>query len=124
MSFFEARRRPRNVGGGGRALIAPDDWRRPAIKWGVGGAQALLLLGLLVVGLGPLLWLAKSAISPTADTISRPMALFPHGTAWSNLHEAWSEVHVGRYFWNTVVLAIGSWFVQILVATTGGFAPV
>jgi multiple sugar transport system permease protein len=31
-------------------------------------------------------------------------------------------VHVGRYFWNTVVLAFGSWLVQIVVATTGGFA--
>lgn len=122
MSFFEGRRRARSVDSGGAALIAPDEWRRPGIKWGVGGAQALLLVGLLVVGLGPLLWLAKSAITPTADTISHPMTLFPNGTAWSNLHEAWSTVNVGRYFWNTVVLAIGSWFVQVLVATTAGFA--
>jgi multiple sugar transport system permease protein len=122
MSFFEARRRTRKVEAGGQALIAPDEWRRPAIKWGVGGAQALLLIGLVVVGLGPLLWLAKSAITPTVDTISEPMALFPHGTAWSNLQVAWSEVDVGRYFWNTVVLAIGSWLVQVLVATTAGFA--
>lgn len=86
------------------------------------GRPALLLVGLIIVGLGPLLWLAKSAITPTNDTITSPMALFPHGTAWSNLHEAWTTVHVGRYFWNTVVLAIGSWFVQIVVATTGGFA--
>jgi len=31
-------------------------------------------------------------------------------------------VHVGRYFWNTGVLAIGSWFIQVFVATTAGFA--
>ncbi len=31
-------------------------------------------------------------------------------------------MHVDRYFWNTVVLAFGSWLVQIVVATTGGFA--
>jgi multiple sugar transport system permease protein len=29
---------------------------------------------------------------------------------------------VGRYFWNTVLLATGSWFTQIVVATTAGFA--
>jgi multiple sugar transport system permease protein len=56
------------------------------------------------------------------DTISHPISLFPHGAAWSNLREAWSNVDVGRYFWNTVVLAIGSWSSQILVATTAGFA--
>ena len=50
------------------------------------------------------------------------MSLFPHGTAWSNLRDAWSHVHVGRYFWNTIVLAIGSWLSQLLVATTAGFA--
>jgi multiple sugar transport system permease protein len=104
-----------------RGLISPAEWRRPRVRWGVGGAQVLLLVGLLVIGLGPVLWLAKSAITPTIDTISNPMSLFPHGAAWSNLSKAWSDVHVGRYFWNTVALALGSWLTQILVATTGGF---
>ena len=122
MIFLGGRRRSRTADTAGRALISPDEWRRPAVRWGFGGAQALLLVGLVVVGLGPLLWLAKSAITPTADTLSHPMALFPNGTAWSNLREAWSTVEVGRYFWNTVVLAIGSWAVQIFVATTAGFA--
>ena len=50
------------------------------------------------------------------------MALLRNGSAWSNLSDAWSTVQVGRYFCNTVVLAIGSWFVQLVVATTGGYA--
>jgi multiple sugar transport system permease protein len=104
------------------SLISPVDWRRPGVRWGLGSAQVLLFLALVVVGLGPLLWLAKSAITPTADTISNPMSLFPNGTAWSNLSSAWSDVDVGRYFWNTVVLATGSWLAQIIVAATGGYA--
>jgi len=107
---------------GRAALISQAEWHRRSVRWSAGGAQALLLIGLVVFGLGPLLWLAKSAISPTLDTITHPMALFPHGAAWSNLREAWSNVHVGRYFWNTVVLAFGSWMSQLVVATTGGFA--
>jgi multiple sugar transport system permease protein len=103
-------------------LISHSEWERPAVRVGVGGAQALLLVGLVVVGLGPILWLAKSAITPTIDTITHPMSVFPHGAAWSNLHEAWSTVHVGRYFWNTIVIALGSWASQLVVATTGGFA--
>jgi multiple sugar transport system permease protein len=104
------------------ALISESEWRRPSIRFGMGGAQVLLLVGLVVIGLGPILWLAKSAITPTNDTITHPMALFSHGAAWSNLRDAWVNVDVGRYFWNTVVLAFGSWMVQLLVATTGGFA--
>lgn len=121
MISFGLRRRPRAESGEG-ALLSSSDWKRPGIRWGFGGAQALLLVLLVVAGLGPILWLAKSAITPTNDTLAHPMALFRHGFAWGNLSEAWSTVDVGRYFWNTVVLAFGSWLTQIVVAATAGFA--
>ncbi len=103
-------------------LITSHDRRRRRVRWGLGSLEGLLLIGLLVFGLGPILWLAKAAITPTNDTLTHPLGLFPNGFAWGNLEEAWSSVHVGRYFWNSVVLAFGSWLVQIVVATTGGFA--
>ncbi len=102
-------------------IVSYHEWDKPSVRYGVRSLQLLLLLGLVVFGLGPILWLAKSAITPTNDTITHPIALFPHGVAWSNLREAWSTVHVGRYFWNTVVLAFGSWLTQLVVATTGGY---
>ena len=102
-------------------LFSEIDRRRPEVKWGLGALHALLLVWLIVIGLGPLLWLTKSAITPTIDTLARPMAIFPHDTAWSNLREAWSDVNVGRYFWNTIVIAFGSWAAQIVVATTAGY---
>lgn len=104
------------------SIITIADWRRPSVRVCVGVAHALLLVVLVVVGLGPILWLAKSAITPTNDTITHPMGLFTHGAAWSNLREAWVNVNVGRYFWNTIVVAAGSWLCQIVVATTGGYA--
>jgi multiple sugar transport system permease protein len=109
-------------GEGGSGIISPAEWRKPSIRFTLTALQWLLLLGLIVIGLGPIVWLAKSAITPTLDTIIHPVSLFPHGAAWSNLREAWSTVHVGLYFWNTVVIAFGYWAAQIIVATTGGFA--
>lgn len=109
-------------GEGGTGLISTAEWHKRSVRWGIGTLQALLLLALLLGGLGPILWLAKGAITPTLDTITYPMKVFPHGTAWSNLKEAWTTVHVGLYFWNTVVIAFGSWASQLIVATTGGFA--
>ena len=106
----------------GQALVSPAEWRQRRVRWSFGAGQALLLVGLIVLGLGPLLWLAKSAVTPTNDTITHPMALFPHGFAWDNLRVAWSQVHVGRYFWNTIAIALGSWFTQLVVATTAGYA--
>jgi multiple sugar transport system permease protein len=113
-------RRPRESDGVG--LVSHTDWQRPGVRWGLGTAQALLLVGLLVIGLGPILWLAKSAITPTQDTISNPIALFPHGFAWSNISQAWTNVDVGIYLCTTIVIALGSWLCQIVVATTAGFA--
>jgi multiple sugar transport system permease protein len=102
-------------------LLSPNDWDRRDVKLFVGPAQALLFLLLVLIGLGPVIWLVKGAVTPTIDTLRNPLALFPHGVAWSNLTEAWSSVNVGRYFWNTVVLAFGSWLCQIVVATTGAY---
>ncbi|MFF1879066.1 carbohydrate ABC transporter permease [Leifsonia sp. NPDC058230] len=107
---------------GDRGILSPSDLRRPGIKWGTRVVHVVLLVSLIVVGLGPLLWLAKSAITPTQDTLRTPMALFPNGVDWANLSTAWSTVHIDVQFMNTIWVALGSWVMQILVATTAGYA--
>lgn len=117
-----ARRRATPSDDGDRGALSAPDWRRPAVRWGMGGTHVLLLVLLVVVGLGPMLLLAKYAVTPTQDILRTPMAVFPHGIAWENLERAWNDVQVSRYFMNTVWLALGSWAVQLVVATTGGYA--
>ena len=85
-----------------QGLVSFTDWNRRSVKYGLGTAQAALLVLLVIVGLGPILWLAKAAITPTQDTLIHPMAVFPHGTAWSNVSDAWSQVDIGLYLWNTI----------------------
>ncbi|WP_405064232.1 carbohydrate ABC transporter permease [Kribbella sp. NBC_01505] len=105
-----------------RGILSPSEWHRPGIRRTTRGLHAVLLVLLFVIGLGPMLWLAKAAITPTQDTLRSPLALWPHGVDWANLATAWSRVEVDKYFLNTVALAAGSWLVQLLVATTAGFA--
>lgn len=107
---------------GDRGILSPSDLRKPGIRWGTRITHALLLVALVVVGLGPLLWLAKSAITPTQDTLRTPMALFPNGVDWANISTAWSTVHIDVQFMNTIWVALGSWVMQVLVATTAGYA--
>jgi multiple sugar transport system permease protein len=116
------RRRQREPQEYQQGLVLHTDWKRPSVRWTFGTAQAVLLVILVIVGLGPILWLAKSAITPTQDTLIQPMSLFPHGTAWSNLSDAFSEVDIGLYLKNTIVIAFGSWVAQMTVATTGAYA--
>ena len=104
-----------------RGYVSEQDWRRPSVSATMKTLHVTLLVLLIVVGVGPMLLLAKYAITPTQDIIRTPLAVFPNGVRWENLAEAWNDVQVSRYFLNTIWLAAGSWFVQLLVATTGGF---
>jgi multiple sugar transport system permease protein len=105
-----------------RGIVSLADWRSRRFRWTLQTVQALTLLALLIIGLGPILWLAKAAITPTQDTLRQPIALWPNGFDLSLLTRAFTTVHIERYFMNTVWIAIGSWICQITVATTAGYA--
>jgi len=116
------RARGKDADAADRGILSTADWRRPRARITTRISHGILLLSLAVVGLGPILWLAKSAVTPTQDTLRDPLALWPNGMDWANLAEAWSRVEIDRYFFNTVVIALGVWLVQVVVATTGGYA--
>jgi multiple sugar transport system permease protein len=104
-----------------RGALSPLDRRRGRVRWTLRGANGLLLVVLVIVGLGPLLWLAKSAVSTTQDTLRHPLRLWPSGFDFENLGTAWRVAQIDRYFLNTVKIAVGAWAVQLVVAVTGGF---
>jgi multiple sugar transport system permease protein len=105
-----------------RSLISDSDRKRRGVRLPLTVVQILILIGLLVAGLGPLLWLLKAAISPTQDTLRDPLAFFPSGVVqWQNLATAWDEGHIGFYLGNTAVLAIGAMIANLFVCTTGAY---
>ncbi|MBB5803592.1 multiple sugar transport system permease protein [Saccharothrix ecbatanensis] len=105
-----------------RGLVSPTEWATTRTRLVLRTLQGLLLGALLLTGLGPVLWLAKAAVTPTQDTLRTPLSVFPHGFDLSNLATAWTRVEIDKYFLNTVWLAAGSWAVQLVVATTAGYA--
>lgn len=105
-----------------RGLVSANEWRRPGTAITMRALHVLLFILLLICGLFPMLWLLKSGLTPTQDTLRTPLALFPHGIDWNNMVQAWTQVQIGRYVWNTLALAFGCWIVQLIVATTGGYA--
>lgn len=115
------RRRPAAEESPDRGALSTSDWRRPSVRLPMRASHAVLLVLLVLFGLGPILLLAKFAITPTQDILRTPLSTFPNGIAWDNLSQAWNDVHVSRYFANTMILAIGSWAAQLLVATSAGY---
>lgn len=104
-----------------RGIVSSHDLRRPSVRASLGVLQGGLLVVLVLVGLGPILWLAKAAVTPTQDTLRDPLGLFPNGIDWANLATAWTRAEIDHYFVNTLIVAAGAWFFQLLVATTGGY---
>lgn len=104
-----------------RGILSRADWRRPHVRILGTLLNAVLGVLLVVIGLLPLLWLLKSAVTPTQETLTNPLAILPAQWAWSNVVHAWTDVKIGNFFFNTIAMAAGSWAVQLLVATTGGF---
>ena len=79
-----------------RTAVSDVEWRRRRVRLPWQGMHAVLLGLLLVWCVGPLVLLAKYAVTPTQDILSHPLALFPHGVAWGNVAAAWNDVHVSR----------------------------
>jgi len=104
-----------------RGILSGFDRRRRSVRATMSGVHVLLFGGLVIAGLGPILWLAKAAVTTTQDTITTPIALWPNGIDWANLTQAWFEVHIDQYFLNTLVIAFGSWLFSLFVATTAGY---
>lgn len=105
-----------------RGILSSFDRRKTPVRASMTGIHLALFLGLVVAGLGPIVWLAKAAVTTTQDSISTPLALWPSGIDWANLSQAWFDVHIDLYFFNTLAIAFGAWFFQLLVATTAGYA--
>ncbi|NIK56870.1 carbohydrate ABC transporter permease [Kribbella shirazensis] len=103
-------------------FTSSNDLRRPGTAFALRAVQVLTLLFLLAIGIGPLYWTVKGAVSPPSEMVTHPLRLWPAEPAWGNFATAFTELGVGRYLANTVQVVVGSWAVQLLVAMTAGFA--
>ncbi|MET0813488.1 MAG: carbohydrate ABC transporter permease [Microbacterium sp.] len=105
-----------------RTIVSSSERRRTGARVWMTVTHVFLAVTLVIAGLGPILWLAKSAVTPTQDTLQQPFALWPNGIDWANLSTAWNDIHIDQYFWNTIIIAAGAWFSQLFIATTAGYA--
>lgn len=105
-----------------RTNISDADRSRPSVRISLTVGHVLVLAALTIAGLGPILWLALAAVSPTQDLIRGPFSFFSSGVVqWENLGIAWERGRIGHYLTNTAILAAGSVVTTLLVSTTAAF---
>src|SRR4030081_3597456 len=104
-----------------RTLVSPLMLKRPAgrvIYWSV----FALLVACTLVTFGPLYWMFSSALKTSIEIFQNPPTFWPLNPAWSNYTNAWNVLQYPLYFSNTVILAGGAVFLQLLVSGTAAFA--
>jgi len=122
MSILARPRRAVDTAPAPRTNISDSDRRRPVVRVTLAIVQTLVLVALLIAGLGPLVWLALAAVSPTQDLIREPFAFFTSGVVqWENIGIAWERGRIGHYLLNTAVLALGATVATLVVSTTAAF---
>lgn len=109
----------RSGGPGGAGSRYERSWRFRARRFAHRHARtkltSLLLLPICVIWIYPFLWMVSAAFKPNSE-IFAGLGLIPNDVALENFSRAWEEANIGVYFFNTVVMTVGS-IVIVLVST-------
>lgn len=86
----------------------------------------LVLTGVLVAFtaafLFPLYWAVSGAMKSPVELARTPPTVLPQEWRPETYREAWTGLDLARYFRNTVVVVVGAWAVQLLVAVPAAYA--
>ncbi|HPB31743.1 MAG TPA: carbohydrate ABC transporter permease [Candidatus Sumerlaeota bacterium] len=109
----------------GRSLLSVFDLKKPGVRVLYWIMVIGLCLGALTTIL-PLVWGMLSALKLSGEIFAFPPRFFPEGRLfewqWRNYAEAWNMIDFPRYFRNTMILAFGVWFFQIIPSAFAGYA--
>ncbi len=85
------------------------------------GAFLLLLPGMIWV-LMPTTWMFSAAFSTLEQVLRFPPDLIPKPWVWTNFYEGFTYLPFGRYFWNSVQIAVLQVIGTLLASSLAGYA--
>lgn len=110
---------------GGRSLersnVSDADLGRRGTRIVFRTVMTLTIAILTLVSAGPLLWLAKAAFSTTQDILAQPFALWPSGIQWQNVTDAWTQIRIGEFTVNSLIVTSGEVLVALCASVTLGY---
>lgn len=74
-----------------------------------------LLSVICLIWIYPFVWMISTSLKSNAEMFANP-GLVPQSWAWENYGRAWTEANMGTYFFNTLIVTLGS--VVIVTACT------
>jgi sn-glycerol 3-phosphate transport system permease protein len=88
-------------------------------------SSPLVVVGLSVVALVwlvPYAWMVSTSLKTLPEIVAAPTAPLPSGLSFESYQAVFESMPIGRYFWNTTVMAVGIAALQILLALPAGYA--
>src|SRR6478672_3491202 len=80
-----------------------------------------LLLGLwAAMVIFPFVWMVSTSFKTDAEIIFSPWK-WPETLQWSNYSRAWNKAHLGRYFFNTIIVITGSLTGTLLISAMAAY---
>ena len=104
-----------------RTLVSLIVLRRPfgrVVYWTV---FVLLLISTLIT-IGPIYWMLSGALKSSVEIFQSPPTFWPLHPQWLNYVNAWNILNFPLYFKNTLVLAAGAVFLQLVVSATAAYS--
>ncbi|WP_406132638.1 carbohydrate ABC transporter permease [Streptomyces zaomyceticus] len=105
-----------------RTLIAPTEMDRRTGRLLYRVVLVLTVVGFTLAFVFPLYWMASGALKSSAELADPNPTLLPHSWHPESYSDAWTNVELGEYFLNTLLLAVGAWITQLIVDVAAAYA--
>ena len=83
----------------------------------------LIAAALVVInGFFPALWILFTSLKTETELVRKPITWFPHDTTLANYVQAFSDQPLFRYLMNSLIVAVGSTVLSLVVAAFAAYA--
>jgi multiple sugar transport system permease protein len=80
----------------------------------------VMLIVVALIFLFPFFWMVSNAVRSNVEVLATPVRLLPHQFEWDNFIRAWTELPFGRFFLNSMIVAVS--VITVIVSCLSGYA--
>lgn len=82
----------------------------------------VMLIAVALIFLFPFFWMVSNAVRSNVEVLATPVRLLPHQFEWDNFIRAWTELPFGRFFLNSMIVAVSVTVITVIVSCLSGYA--
>lgn len=90
-------------------------------RWRAVGLHVLLLVAAFLAA-APLLWMVSASFMRSGEATTSPPPLLPQRATFEHYHRLFTTLSLGRYFLNSLAIALGGTVLSVLIIGMAGYA--